>query len=84
MRAVVVLDGTLALRSPGAEGVICTRGQSAVIPAALRDASAMAQERARLVLAYLPDMQADIVQPLRSAGYTDAEIAQLGDVPFVS
>lgn len=82
MRAVVVLDGTLALRSPGADDVICARGQSAVIPAAVRDAAAVAQGSVRLVLAYLPDMQADIVQPLQAAGYTESEIAQLGDVPF--
>jgi mannose-6-phosphate isomerase len=82
MRAVVVLEGTVALRSPGAEDVICTRGQSAVLPAALRGAEAVAQGTARLVLAYLPDMQADIVQPLRAAGYTEGEIAQLGDVSF--
>jgi hypothetical protein len=53
-----------------------------VIPAALRGAEAVAQGHARLVLAYLPNMQADIVQPLRAAGYTDTEIAQLGDVTF--
>jgi mannose-6-phosphate isomerase len=82
MRAIVVLDGTLALRSPEADDVVCTRGQSAVIPAALREAEAVAQGHARLVLAYLPDMQADIVRPLRAAGYTDTKIAQLGDVTF--
>lgn len=80
LRAVVVLEGQVTLAGDGTETATCGAGQSAVIPAALPDAEARPTGRARALLAYLPDLAADIVAPLRAAGYTEEQIVALGDV----
>ncbi len=80
MRAVVVLDGEVTLHGDGDESVVCRKGRSAVLPASLTHSTATGAAPARLLLAYLPDMAADIIAPLRAAGYDAASIAQLGDV----
>jgi mannose-6-phosphate isomerase len=80
LRAVVVLDGQVTLASEGPETATCAKGQSAVIPAVLAGAEIRPAGRARVLLAYLPDLEADIAAPLRAAGYSAAEIAALGDM----
>ena len=82
LRAAVVLDGEVRFSGEGSETATCKAGQSAALPASLDSIVATPEGgRTRLLLAYLPDMQADIIGPLRAAGYADDEIAQLGDVP---
>jgi mannose-6-phosphate isomerase len=80
MRAVVVLRGHVTLRDEGPEAAHLSAGQSAVVPASLDSAIAEPEGPAQILLAYLPDLRADVVDPLRAQGYADAEIAQLGDV----
>ncbi len=80
MRAIVVLEGEVTLSGDDAESSTCARGQSAVLPAALANQQVSSPAPARILLAYLPDLSADIIDPLRAAGHSDAAIAQLGDV----
>jgi mannose-6-phosphate isomerase len=80
MRAVVVLEGEVTLRGDSDEVVVCRKGQSAVFPASLKQPTATGNASARFLLAYLPDLEADIIAPLRAAGYDRAAIVQLGDV----
>jgi len=35
-----------------------------------------------LIVCYLPDLQRDIVEPLRAAGHSDATIPSLGEIPM--
>jgi mannose-6-phosphate isomerase len=80
LRAVVVLDGQVTVSGDATEPATCAKGQSAVVPAALAEAEVRQTGHARVLLAYLPDLAADIVAPLRAAGYGDERIAALGDV----
>jgi len=83
LAAAIVLEGRVLIEGPAAETVLCETGQSLVIPASLSGVVATPEGDggARILLAYVPEMQADIVAPLLAAGYTAAEIAQLGEVP---
>lgn len=83
LRAAVVLEGQVTIRGDGPEVATATMGQSVALPASMRRIIAEPEGAARLILAYIPDMQADVIAPLRAAGYGDADIAQLGDVPDV-
>ena len=80
LQAAVVLEGQVTLAGGGAQTATCTKGQSAVLPAVLSEVEARPTGHARLLLAYLPDMAADIVAPLRAAGYGVEQIAGLGDI----
>lgn len=57
------------------------RASSCVIPAALGEFTIEPSETGDLIVCYLPDLQDDIVRPLRSAGYSSEQIAALGQVP---
>lgn len=73
---------TVAIRFAGGEELL-GRAQSCVIPAALGafDVAPLSQS-ADLIFCYVPDLQRDIVQPLRDAQFDDAEIAALGILPI--
>jgi mannose-6-phosphate isomerase len=81
LQTVTVLDGEVAIRHAGPGTATLGRGDSAAVPAALREVWVEPRGPARLLLAYLPDLPADVVQPLRAAGYADAQIAALGGNP---
>lgn len=55
-------------------------GESCILPAALGDARVVPESAASLVACYVPDLERDVVAPLREAGYSDAEIRGLGEV----
>jgi mannose-6-phosphate isomerase len=56
-------------------------GKSALIPAAMESWSALPYlGSGEMIVSYVPDLEYDIVEPLREAGYTDAQIATLGEV----
>jgi mannose-6-phosphate isomerase len=38
--------------------------------------------KANLVACYVPDLEREVVGPLREAGYSDEEIRALGEVEF--
>jgi mannose-6-phosphate isomerase len=51
------------------------------LPAAIGDVSvAPTGAEADLIACFLPDLERDIVEPLRSAGHTDEAIRALGEV----
>ena len=57
------------------------RAESCVLPAAIGEVRiASATGEATLVACYVPDLERDIVGPLREAGYSDEEIRALGEV----
>jgi mannose-6-phosphate isomerase len=78
LQTVTVLDGQVTLTHAGADTATVHRGESAVIPAALRDAQAVPDGPARFLFAYLPDLGADVVAPLQAHGATPTQIAALG------
>jgi len=55
------------------------QARSLLLPAALGEVAI--EGPADLLIGYLPDLDRDIRQPLRAAGYSPELIAQLGDVP---
>lgn len=57
------------------------RAESCVIPAAMPGFTLVPDGQAVVLACFVPDFPRDIVEPLRRAGYSDAEIATLGEVP---
>jgi mannose-6-phosphate isomerase len=69
---------TVAIRFSGGEELL-ERAQSCVIPAALGEFEiAPLGQSADLIVCFVPDLERDIVGPLREAKFEDAEIAALG------
>lgn len=56
------------------------RAESCILPAALGEVRIVPAPEADLVACYLPDLQRDIIAPLRAAGYSDEQIRALGKV----
>ena len=79
MRGIVVLEGEAAVAANG-RVTVAGRGQSIAVPASLAAAALGTSGRARVVLVYEPDLEADVRAPLRSQGYSAEQIAQLGDL----
>jgi mannose-6-phosphate isomerase len=58
-------------------------GESCIIPAALSGVRMVPTQQdgtASLIACYVPDLERDIVMPLRKMGYSDQEIRALGEV----
>ena len=75
---LAVLSGGVTITYPDAAPVEAGVGRSVLIPAAAGGYRLAAGSDCRLLRASVPDLQADIVAPLRARGIPDAEIAQLG------
>jgi mannose-6-phosphate isomerase len=58
------------------------RATSCVIPAALGEFTIEPTGAADLIVCYVPDLAEDVIAPLEAAGYSDAQIAKLGEVPI--
>ncbi len=56
------------------------RGESCLLPAAIGELQVVPRGGASLIACYVPDLDRDIVEPLRAAGYADGDISRLGDV----
>ncbi|MBA2510908.1 MAG: class I mannose-6-phosphate isomerase [Rubrobacteraceae bacterium] len=56
------------------------RAESCILPAAMGGARVVPDGEAGLVACYVPDVEVDVVGPLREAGYSDEEIRGLGEV----
>ncbi len=76
VRIVSCAGGAARLAFDGGPLVSLAAGQTALVPAAAR--SLLVEGRGTLLVAGVPDLEQDVVQPLRAAGYDDATIAQLG------
>jgi mannose-6-phosphate isomerase len=63
-------DGTETLKS----------GESCILPAAIGEVRIVPEDEASLVVCYVPDLERDIIAPLREAGYSDEEIRELGEI----
>ena len=56
-------------------------GESCVLPAAIGEVRVKPERgEASLIACYVPDLERDVVAPLREAGYSDDEIRKLGEV----
>ena len=58
------------------------RAESCVLPAAIGEVAVVPEEggEGSLVVCYVPDLERDVIEPLRAAGYADDEIRTLGEV----
>ena len=58
------------------------RAESCVLPAAIGEVRVVpgGEEGASLICCYVPDLERDVVGPLRDAGYSDEQIRGLGEV----
>lgn len=54
------------------------RSESLLLPAALEEVTL--RDAGELLLGYIPDLEREIIAPLRQAGYDQAAIARLGDL----
>ena len=63
----------------GEEGL--GRAESCILPASMGEARVVPEGgEASLVVCYVPDLERDVVAPLREAGYSEEEIRALGEV----
>ena len=56
------------------------RAESCILPASIGEVRVVPEGEASLIVCYVPDLQRDVVAPLREAGYSDEEIRALGEV----
>lgn len=75
--AYSVLDGDGRIEHGGGS-VSFRKGESVLIPASLGDYAIVPVGECQLIVAYVPDLLADVVAPLRSAGVAPEQIAGLG------
>ena len=78
---LTAIRGGAAIRSGGDRAVITplAAGESLVVPAALGEYAIEPTDRpCEIILAYVPDLLADVVKPLRRAGIDDERILALG------
>ncbi len=59
------------------------RGESCLLPAAIGAVQVVPCGDASLIACYVPDLDRDVVEPLRAAGYADGEIGRLGNIGVV-
>ena len=64
----------------GGGEVTLDRAESCVLPAAIGEVRVVPEGETSLVACYVPDMERDVISPLREAGYSDEEIRSLGEV----
>ncbi len=74
---LTVLSGAGEVQTNGVSAALGV-GQSVVIPAQAGAYSIEPDGPLTYICSTVPDLQRDVVAPLQSAGYTNAEIAQLG------
>jgi mannose-6-phosphate isomerase len=79
-RVVTVLDGSLAIaRSP--QPLVISKGESALVLAGSGDLSCAVDVATHILLSYVPDLESEIISPLRRQHCTDATIELLGGNP---
>jgi mannose-6-phosphate isomerase len=72
--------GTVELEYAGASETLGS-AESCILPAAIGEVRVDSRTgEATLVACYVPDLERDVVGPLREAGYSDDEIRALGEV----
>jgi mannose-6-phosphate isomerase len=56
------------------------RAESCILPAATGEVRVVPEGEASLIACYVPDLERDVVAPLREAGHSDEVIRALGEV----
>ena len=56
------------------------RAESCILPAAIGEVRLIPEGEASLEACYVPDLERDVVAPVRTAGYSDEQIRALGEV----
>lgn len=56
------------------------RGASCILPAAIEGVRLVPEGEAGVISCYVPNLEQDVIEPLRAAGYSDDEIRSLGEV----
>jgi mannose-6-phosphate isomerase len=56
------------------------RAESCILPAAIGEVRLIPEGEASLISCYVPDLERDVISPLRESGYSDEEIRGLGEV----
>ena len=64
-----------------ADEEVLARGESCILPAAIGEIQIVPLGTADLIVSHVPDLQRDVVEPLRSAGHSDEVIRSLGEIP---
>ncbi|MBD2070234.1 class I mannose-6-phosphate isomerase [Leptolyngbya sp. FACHB-671] len=60
------------------------KGESCILPAAIASTHIIpTTSEASLIACYVPNLQQDIIEPLRAAGYSDQQIQALGEVSLL-
>ena len=72
-------EGSVQLRYAGGVESL-GRAESCVLPAGIGEVEVVPDGVADLVVCYVPDLERDVVGPLREAGHSDEEIRGLGEV----
>ncbi|QIN83752.1 mannose-6-phosphate isomerase [Rubrobacter tropicus] len=72
-------EGSVQLRYGGGVGSL-GRAESCILPAAIGEVGVVPDGEASVVVCYVPDLEKDVVGPLREAGHSDGEIRGLGEV----
>lgn len=71
------IDGACHV-SGGGEEVVLRKGHTCLVPAGVDEVVLGPEGRASVLKAYVPDLARDVVEPLRTAGVSDAAIVALG------
>jgi mannose-6-phosphate isomerase len=80
-RVVTVIAGTLSLAHDQGTCKIM-KGQTVLLPWTVTKAIAAAEEQTRFLVSWVPDLQKEIIDPLRAAGVGDDAIELLGGNPL--
>ncbi|UCH24434.1 MAG: hypothetical protein JSV66_10795 [Trueperaceae bacterium] len=59
---------------------VLERAESCILPAAIGEVRIIPETGGDLIACYLPDLERDIIKPLRDAWFSEEEIRQLGEV----
>lgn len=62
----------------GTESLV--RGESCILPAAIGEVRIISEGETSLIVCYVPDLEREIITPLRESGYSEEEIRALGEV----
>ena len=74
------VGGSVSLEYEGGEERLDV-GESCILPASIGEVNIVPDDdEASLICCYVPDLERDVIQPLREAGYSDEEIKSLGEV----
>ncbi len=68
----------------GSHEELLARGESCVLPAALGEVRIVPRETADLIVCYVPELQRDVIEPLRRAGHSDEAMCSLGELPVAA